>query len=103
MDGLMGEEDEGAEQDREPQKMAGRGQSQHEGDSDDGNKRRGFSILVSHSARGEATAFQCRLHSLPVCRKHPEDTAGTQKHKLMSNQRKCQTVKKELLLLWCLG
>lgn len=33
-----------------------------------------FSILVSHSARGEATVFQRCLHSLPVCREHPEDT-----------------------------
>ena len=34
----------------------------------------------SHSARREVTVLQGRLHSLPVCREHPEDTAGTQRH-----------------------
>lgn len=47
-----------------------------------------LSILVSHSARREVTVFQCCLHSLPVCRKHPEDAAGTHKHTLHEQSQK---------------
>lgn len=42
-------------------------------------KTESFSILESHSARREVTAFQRCLHSFPVCREHPEDTVGRQK------------------------